>query len=276
MIDSYKVADPNGTKESREYGWSVGFGLQAADGLTPSAYAYTVARQQIDGDIGYRQAADLLERYHATHPDQAGHREADIVSQRISETLQTPGFAFSPGTLKAIHARLFRDVLQDVDGKTRNDWVGIWRTENITKNEPVLHGESVQYSDFMWIEPTLDYDFGEERRRQGSYQRIDERQVANDVFAFLSGIWQIHPFREGNTRTTAVFGILYLRHLGFAIDNTPFAEHSQYFRDALVLANASDRELRTDEPLRRFVDAALFEPNTPLDSLRGNSGNDTR
>lgn len=271
MIDGYRVADPNGNRQSRAYGWSVGFGLQAADGLTPSAYAYTVAERQINGDIKYPQAAELLEQYHAEHPDQAAHKEADIVAQRISEVLQTPGFAFSPGALKAIHAKLFRDVLQDSTGATRNDWAGVWRVDNITKAEPVLHGESVQYSDAMWIEPTLEYDFGEERQRQGGYQRAAERKVAHDVFSFLSGIWQIHPFREGNTRATAVFGILYLRHLGFHIDNTPFAEHSQYFRDALALANASDRALRTSEPLMRFAEAALFESGLSLESLRAGS-----
>ena len=54
---------------------------------------------------------------------------------------------------------------------------------------------------------------------------------------FISGIWQIHPFREGNTRTTAVFAIKYLRAMGFTVSNDLFAEHSWYFRNALVRAN---------------------------------------
>ena len=261
MIDGYKVADPEGTPESREYGWTVGFGLQRADGLEPSGYAREVAKRQIDGDITYARAADEIERYHRDNPDEAGHREADVVAQRISELLQTPAFAFSPAALRMIHGRLFAGVLPD-------GWTGAWRSQNITKAEPVLNGESVQYSDFVWIEPTLEYDFGEERARQGGYQRADDRAVAGSVFSFLSGIWQIHPFREGNTRTTAAFGILYLRSLGFQTDNRPFAEHSQYFRDALALANASDRTLRDDRPLHRFMDAALFDPTIELGTLR--------
>ena len=262
MIDGYKVADPNGTHKSREYGWNVGFGLQQADGLTPSEYAYDVARRQVKGFITYRQAAEEISEYHAEHPDQSEHREADIVSQRISELLQTPAFAFGPGVLKMIHKRLFTGVLPD-------EWAGEWRTQNITKNEPVLHGETVQYSDFMWIEPTLEYDFSEEKKKQGAYQRADRHQVATSVFSFLSGIWQIHPFREGNTRTTATFGILYLRFLGFDVNNEPFARHSQYFRDALALANASNPELKTDKPLRAFTEARLFDPSAQLPSLRG-------
>lgn len=261
MIDGYQVMDPNGSRRSREYGWTVGFGLQQADGLIPSEYAYDVAHRQIEGSITYAQAAKEITEYHATHPDQSEHREADIVSQRISELLQTPSFAFSPVVLKMIHGRLFEGVLPD-------EWTGAWRTQNITKQEPVLHGESVQYSDFMWIEPTLEYDFSEEKKRQGSYQRAERQHVADSVFSFLSGVWQIHPFREGNTRTTATFGILYLRFLGFEVNNEPFARHSQYFRDALTLDNASDPDLKDDEPLRRFTRALLFDPTIELDSLR--------
>ena len=53
-------------------------------------------------------------------------------------------------------------------------------------------------------------------------------------------MWQIHPFGEGNTRTTAVFAIKYLRSLGFDVTNTLFADNSWYFRNALVRANYAD------------------------------------
>ena len=270
MIDGYKVAGSDGDEKSREYGWSVGFGLQQADGLQPSEYAHDVARRQIAGHISYGQAAQEISEYHAANPSQKEHREADVVSQRISEILQMPTFAFSPGVLKAIHGKLFAGVLPD-------DWTGAWRTENITKQEPALGGQTVQYSDSMWIEPTLEYDFSEEKKRQGSYQRASREDVADSVFGFLSGVWQIHPFREGNTRTAATFGILYLRFLGFDVNNEPFARHSQYFRDALALANASDPAFKTAEPLRLFVKALLFDSSVQLKSLRadeplGNGG----
>ncbi|KFI90854.1 cell filamentation protein Fic-related protein [Bifidobacterium saguini DSM 23967] len=268
MIDGYQVPDPNGTRRSREYGWSVGFGLQRADGLTPSEYAYDVARRQVNGDISYNQAALEIAGYHIDHPEQAEHFEADIVSQRISELLQTTAFAFSSGALRMIHKRLFKGVLP-------REWTGEWRYENITKSEPVLHGETVQYSDYMWIEPTLDYDFSEEKKRQGGYQRTDRRQVADSVFSFLSGIWQIHPFREGNTRATAAFGILYLRFLGFDVGDEPFVRHSQYLRDALALANVSDPASRDDGPLHDFTQALLFDPSIRLASLRESENHET-
>ena len=106
--------------------------------------------RHIAGRIDYHEAAQQLQAYHRDNPEQTQHFEADIVAQRISELLQTPGFAFSPSVLKAIHSKLFQDVFTDAEGKLRNDWVGVWRTENIVKSEPVLHGESVQYSDAVY------------------------------------------------------------------------------------------------------------------------------
>ena len=61
--------------------------------------------------------------------------------------------------------------------------------------------------------------------------------MVEHIVQFVAKLWQIHPFREGNTRTTAVFAILYLRSLGFAVMNDLFANHSWYFRNALVRAN---------------------------------------
>ena len=62
-------------------------------------------------------------------------------------------------------------------------------------------------------------------------------KVSSNIAKFISGIWQIHAFREGNTRTTAVFTIQYLRSLGYKVNNEMFAKHSWYFRNALVRAN---------------------------------------
>lgn len=258
--DDYDTST-EGTRASREYGWSIGFGLQRTDGLTPSRYATDVARRHVRGDITYQQAARQIHDYHADNPDQRDHEEADIVAQRISRILAVPTFAFSPDALKEIHRRLFTGILPD-------EWTGAWRTQTITKHEPVLLGKSVMYSDPAMIAPTLTYDFNQERLRQHDYDRMDDRNVADGVFAFISGIWQIHPFREGNTRTTAVFAIQYLRFLGFDVDNKPFADRAEYFRDALALRNASIRRLRSAAALDAFEDALLFHPDRELPDLR--------
>lgn len=259
--DEYIVQSLEGTARSRAYGWSVGFGLQRADGLSPSAYAREAAEANIAGDIDYQTVDAMLRDYHAANPDEVAHAEADIVASRISRILQSPTFSFSPATLRTIHRFLFADMLDPT-------WVGAWRDEVIVKREPVLLGKSVAYAAPADIEPTLDYDFQEERKRQRDYDRLDDQQTADSVFAFISGLWQIHPFREGNTRTCAVFAIQYLRFLGFAVDNRPFQDHAQYFRDALALRNASSRILRSSDELQAFEQHVLFSADEPLPDLR--------
>lgn len=259
--EEYQVVSGEGDKASREYGWKVGFGLQQTDGLTPSRYALGVAQEHIDGRISYAQASQQLREYHQNNPGQEPHREADLVAQRISEMLQTRTFALSPGALQGIHKRLFEGVFNAA-------WVGVWRSVNITKSDPVLNGASVSYSDYGNIEATLDYDFAQERRQIDAYADMGDKATADGVFSFISGIWQIHPFREGNTRTCAVFAIQYLRFLSFDIDKRPFEQHATYLRNALALASASSRQLRTMQPLRAFETATLFDPSISLPELR--------
>ncbi len=194
--------------------------------------------------------------------------------------------AVSPAMLCAIHQRLFTGVLPAA-------WAGRWSTQNIRKLEPVLGGDTVVYSSWDWIAPTLEYDFSEESRHRASYARMLRRDVAVSVRRFVSGIWQIHPFREGNTRTVMTLVVLYLRTFGFRVGAESFA-HSRFLRDALVLANArhdaagqnTDEASNTgtqsagtqaagirstaDAPLCDFWDNMLFDAGHRLDSLRPN------
>jgi fido (protein-threonine AMPylation protein) len=260
MESSYRVIGSEGTPQTRRDGWEIGFGLQSADGLQPSGYAKEIAQENISGKLDYKAVSESLAQYHAANPSQHQHEEADIVSAKISRLLQDPSFVFSPASLKAIHRFLF-------DGLYPQEWVGEWRTENIAKAEPALHGESVVYASSFMIEETLTYDFDQEKARRPRYVSMPRERTAEQVFDFISGVWQIHPFREGNTRTSAVFAIQYLRALGFTVDNAPFSENGQYFRDALVLANAPD-DYQDKAPLQAFIDAALFHPDRELVSLR--------
>lgn len=131
-----------------------------------------------------------------------------------------------------IHRHLF-------DGVFTDDWVGRWRRVNLIKKEPVLRGDSVPYAPFLLIGEMLDYEFDQEKRRQAGLPRTDRRGIAVSAFDFMSRLWQIHPFREGNTRTVAVFVILYLRRLGFTVGSEPFASHARYLRDARLLCVVS-------------------------------------
>jgi fido (protein-threonine AMPylation protein) len=123
----------------------------------------------------------------------------------------------------------------------------------------------VHYASASSIRAVLDYDF--ERERAFSYKGLTKEQVTEHMVKFTSALWQIHPFCEGNTRTTAVFIIRYLRALGLALTYGPFAEHSWYFRNALVRANYNDLKngiYSTDEYLNRFFRDLILGENNDL------------
>jgi fido (protein-threonine AMPylation protein) len=155
--------------------------------------------------------------------------EADKVSARIVKILSNNTFSFSPIEYIAIHRQLFAGIYK---------FAGKIRDYNISKAEWVLDGKSVLYANASEISATLDYDFNQEK--QYDYKNTDFNQSIQHLVKFISGVWQIHAFGEGNTRTTAVFAIKYLRSFGFTIDNSLFAQHSWYFRNALVRANYND------------------------------------
>ncbi|MDR2502622.1 MAG: Fic family protein [Oscillospiraceae bacterium] len=219
-------------KAERSYIWHTAVGLQQVDGLEPSDYLIKTANQNINGDITIDEAGQLIEGYYKARPaqsDESRTEEADKVSARIAALLAEKTFSFSPVEYIAIHRRLFEGIYKFA-GKIR-DW-------NISKSEWVLDGATVYYASAGSIRDTLDYDFSQEKAF--SYKGLSLRQTAEHVAKFISGLWQIHAFGEGNTRTTAVFAIKYLRTFGFDVTNDIFAANAWYFRNALVRANYND------------------------------------
>ena len=234
--------------------WKIGIGLQAVDGLKTSAYLLDAAKDHIEGNISIHE---VQKRIHSYYEERQGKisggedtQEADLVSARIAELLGEKTFQFSPAEWMSIHRRLFDGVF---------DHAGKIRTYNITKKEWILRGETVTYASCSSIEDTLRYDF--ETERAFSYQGLSMNQMVKHLAKFTSDIWQIHPFLEGNTRATAVFMIKYLKSLGFAVNNDMFAEHSWYFRNALVRANYNDLKnniYATTEYLEQFFENLLL------------------
>jgi fido (protein-threonine AMPylation protein) len=236
--------------------WNTAFGLQKVDNLEPSDYIKELARQNAEGKISYHEIEDNLKNYYKDSSEQK-NKEADIVSLRITELLSRNGFKFSPGTLLGIHKHLFDGIFDNIP-------TGKFRHYNITKKEPVLNNDTIIYDDFTMIAETLNYDFVLE----GSfdYKALGKQDKAFKAMNFISGIWQIHPFGEGNTRTIAVFAIKYFRTLGFEVDNTLFEKHSDFFRDALVLANYH-KEGKTVEFLNKFTENLLLNGKNRLGSI---------
>lgn len=255
MQATYHIDNPNLPYETKKDLWQTGFGLQKVDGLIPSPYMVELAEKQSRGEYSYAEVSEEITHYHEVVD--ASTQEADIVALRIVELLSRNGFSFSPATLLSIHKELFAGVFDQLIP------VGKFRKTNITKDEPVLAGDTVIYSDYTMIQAILDYDFQQEK--QFSYQGLTKEEMISHIQNFISGIWQIHPFREGNTRTVTVFLIKYLREFGFAIDNQPFHENARYFRDALVLDNAKMLK-KNDKYLKLFFENLLLDKNHILSS----------
>ena len=211
--------------------WRAAIGLQKVDGLTPSAYLVETARRNIEGEITIAEAGKIIGEYYkskAVRAEAAKTRtdEADIVSQRMTEVLAEPTFSFSPASYVSIHRKLFLGIYKHA---------GTIRDYNITKSEWVLKKDTVRYESAEVIAATLEYEF--ERERNFNYRGLSPQETISHFSRFIADVWQVHAFGEGNTRTTGIFAVKYLRTLGYAVENDIFADNSYYFRNALVRAN---------------------------------------
>jgi fido (protein-threonine AMPylation protein) len=258
-FDEYlRQGEPNKAEKARV--WKTAIGLQEVDGLKPSEYLLETAKQNIEGDITIDEVKKRIESYYQQHPtksDEDRTEEADKVSARIAEMLSEQTFTCSPAEYLAIHRRLFAGIYR---------FAGKIRDYNITKKEWVLNGETVLYASADSLTASLEYDF--EQERKFSYKGLSEQEIVEHIANFISNLWQIHIFGEGNTRTTAIFLIKYLRKLGFKnVNNDLFANHSRYFRNALVRANYEDLSkgiYRTEKFLIRFLLNLMLNGNYSL------------
>ena len=222
-------------KRERAEAWRVAIGLQAVDGLKTSEYLQEAARRNIEGEISIDEARELVKQYYITKTahdeDDADREEADKVSSNIAKLLQTDAFTYSVAGLSAIHRAIFDGVFKHA---------GRFRDYDISKKEWVLEGDSVLYGRWQDLRMAIEYDLDQER--QFDYTALTKKQMVEHLANFISGLWQIHPFAEGNTRTIAIFTIKYLRSQGFRVNNELFELNSWYFRNALVRANYRNLE----------------------------------
>ena len=247
------------SKRDKGYAWHTAIGLQVVDGLKPSKYLIDTAIKNIEGDISIDEAQELLNTYYEENPKADTDdrtEEADKVAVRIAKILSEKAFSFTPNEYISIHKKLFAGIYGHA-GKLRD--------YNITKKEWVLNGATVLYGSASELRATLDYDFAEEKKF--SYKNLSMEDIIHHLALFVSRLWQIHVFGEGNTRTTAVFFIKYLRTLGFDVTNDIFAENAWYFRNALVRANYNDLKNgvhETTEYLELFLRNLLLDEKNEL------------
>lgn len=220
----YSPASEHESEADRRKYWAIAIGLQQVDGLEVSPYLRELADAYVKGEYSLSETRELLAAYHVDVNNDST-QEADVVSQRIAELLEASPFVLSQDMLVYIHRHLF----QDLDSEIYHP--GEFKQERFVKQELILNGDSVLYADPSTYEMSLRYVFSQEQAKH--YSNFDDEELEGFT-KFISQLWQIHPFYEGNTRAVAVYSILYLNSLGYEITNDPFAQNAQYYRDALV------------------------------------------
>ena len=247
-----RVAEPH--KREKASVWRTAIGLQDVDGLKVSDYLKQTAIKHIEGDITIDEVREQLRTYYiskSTHDeDDAAKEEADRVAANIAKLLGEKSFSLTALEMLNIHRHLFEGVFKHA---------GEVRPYDISKKEWILQGDTVIYGRAADIHEALKYDIQQER--DFNYSGLSYDQIIAHIVDFVSLLWQNHPFREGNTRTTAVFIIKYLRSCGFKVNNDLFANNSWYFRNALVRANYRNPS-RNIEPDKSFL--TLFFRNLIL------------
>ena len=244
-------------KYSKNYIINTGIGLQSVDNISVSSYFKEQSEKYIKGEISLEELDKLISSYYKNKPNEEDRKaEADLSSIRIAKLISDDSFTFTVGQLITIHKSLFEGILENA---------GKLRAYNFSKREWILNGKSVIYGDYRELENTLQFDFSIEKKFNYSKLNIDE--IIDHLSIFISNLWQIHAFEEGNTRTTAVFIIKYLRTLGFNVTNNTFAKNAWYFRNSLVRANYKDLTQGIVEDrsfLKLFLRNLLLKENNKL------------
>ena len=242
--------------------WDMAIGLQEVDNLKPSKYLKEIKEKNVLGELTIEEVEQSLKDYYVEKAKQnnINHNEleCDFVSMRIVELLEKDDFKLSVDYLKYIHKCLFQDIY---------DFAGQFRNINFSKQEIILNNDSVAYGDYNTLKESLEYDISLEKDK--NYKDMSIVDVIKNITDFSSSIWQVHPFREGNTRTMALFIEKYLISLGYNVDNSLFKDKSVFFRNALVRSNYFNNNLNIKEDksyLIKFYENLLLGKNNNLHS----------
>ena len=242
--------------------WDMAIGLQQVDNLKPSKYLEKLLEENVEGNLTIEEVEKELREYYTEKENKNeinnNELECDFVSARIVELLDEKKFELSVDYLKYVHKFLFQDVYE---------FAGEFRKIDFSKYEKILNNDSVAYGDCKTLMESLEYDISLEKEK--NYKEMSIVEVINNITKFSSNIWQVHPFREGNTRATALFIEKYLISLGYKVDNTLFKDKSVYFRNALVRSNYFNNYLNVKEDssyLIKFYENLLLGKNNNLHS----------
>ena len=260
--NNYIIDIKNYNNYIKKCNWDMAIGLQEVDNLKPSKYLENLLKDNINGNLTIKEVENELREYYIEKNNKQelnrNELECDFVSTRIMELLEIDNFELSVDYIKYIHKYLFQDVYE---------FAGEFRKIDFSKHEKILNNDSVAYGDSKTLKESLEYDISLELEKD--YKNMNIVEVINNITKFSSSIWQVHPFREGNTRTVAVFIEKYLTHLGYKVDNTLFKNKSVYYRNALVRSNYFNNYLNIKEDnsyLIKFYENLLLGKNNNLHS----------
>ena len=249
-IEYEEINKPTGYMKQLQ--WDMAIGLQEVDNLKPSKQLEKLLEENVIGKMTLDEVKQELRTYYVEKEkkNEVNHNEleCDFVSTRIVELLQEDNFELSVYYLKYVHKYLFQDVYK---------FAGNFRTIDFSKPEIILNNDSVAYGDSRTFKESLEYDISLEKEK--NYKDMSIVEVINNITKFSSNIWQVHPFREGNTRTTALFIEKYLISLGYDVDNTLFKDKSEYFNNELGIKEDSSY-------LVKFYENLLLGKNNNLHS----------
>lgn len=247
---------------TKQLQWDMAIGLQQVDNLKPSKYLEQIKGKNILGELTIKGVEQSLREYYTIKEKQKAinhnELECDFVSMRIVELLEQDNFDLSVDYLKYIHKYLFQDVYE---------FAGEFRKIDFSKYEKILNNDSVAYGDFKTLAESLEYDISLEKEK--NYNGMSIVEIIKNITDFTSNIWQVHPFREGNTRTTAVFIYKYLNSLEFNQNISIYKNKASYFRNALVRSNYFNNYLNIKEDkiyLIKFYENLLLNKNNNLHS----------
>lgn len=196
----------------------------------------------------YEDCPVLINKLAIKKQEELEAAEADYVTYRLKNLAMNP----LPGKYDydhflEMHYYIFQDIY---------DWAGQQRKLNIYKEEPVLGGISVNYSDVFDI--AKDATFALNEMTSINWNRLSQEEKAKKFSESLAKIWKVHCFREGNTRTAITFCCQYADEMGFTINRKLFEENSQYVRTALVAYNAIFDDLG-DLSKKEYLERIVFD-----------------
>lgn len=176
----------------------------------------------------YEECPVLKNKLGIKTQEELDNAEADYVVYRLKDlTLNPMSGEYNTEHLLKMHYFLFQDLYE---------WAGEPRIIEIYKEEDVLGGMSVEYSDPFDIVKDIHYVLMDMRNK--GWKEMDRKEAAEQFSSCLSRLWKVHPFREGNTRTTVTFCCQFADEVGLKINRELFEKNSRYVRTALVAYNA--------------------------------------